>query len=110
MSKQTIIDPLNTPESRAILTNWMKFYLNSMPKVEEYIKQKYPRQEGEKETVYEKAVKARAFDSLRGFLPAGITTQLSWHTNLRQAWDKLSLLRHHPLPEVKNVAEKCILY
>jgi len=106
MSKQTIIDPLNTPESRAILTNWMKFYLNSMPKVEEYIKQKYPRQEGEKETVYEKAVKARAFDSLRGFLPAGITTQLSWHTNLRQAWDKLSLLRHHPLPEVKNVAEK----
>jgi hypothetical protein len=38
-------------------------------------------------------------------LPAGITTQLSWHTNLRQAWDKLSLLVHHPLPEAKEVAE-----
>ncbi|PIR93309.1 hypothetical protein COT99_01515 [Candidatus Falkowbacteria bacterium CG10_big_fil_rev_8_21_14_0_10_43_10] len=106
MSKQPIIDPINTSESRAILSAWMKFYLNSQPKVEEYIKQKYPRQEGEKESVYDKAVKARAFDSLRGFLPAGITTQLSWHTNLRQAWDKLSLLRHHPLPEVRIIAEK----
>jgi len=37
-------------------------------------------------------------------LPAGITTQLSWHTNLRQAWDKLSAFRHHPLGEVKNIA------
>jgi len=106
MSKQPIIDPVNTDESRAILTDWMKFYLNSMPKVEEHIKQKYPRQENEKESVYDKAVKARTFDSLRGFLPAGITTQLSWHTNLRQAWDKLSLLRHNPLPEIRNTAEK----
>ncbi len=106
MSKQPIIDPVNTEESRAILTNWMKFYLESQPKIEEHIKQKYPIKKGEKKSIYEKAVKARAFDSLRGFLPAGITTQLSWHTNLRQAWDKLALLRHHPLPEVKKTAEK----
>ena len=106
MSKQPIIDLVNTPESKAILTAWMKFYLNSMQKVEEHIKQKYPRQENEKEAIYDKAVKARAFDSLRGFLPAGITTQLSWHTNLRQAWDHLAIMRHHPLLEVRNVAEK----
>jgi hypothetical protein len=39
-------------------------------------------------------------------LPAGATTQLSWHTNLRQAHDKLSLLVHHPLPEVQAVAKE----
>jgi len=44
------------------------------------------------------------FDILRGFLPAGVTTQLSWHTNLRQAHDKISLLDHHPLKEVASVS------
>ncbi|MCX6800302.1 MAG: FAD-dependent thymidylate synthase, partial [Candidatus Falkowbacteria bacterium] len=57
------------------------------------------------ETIYEKALKARSFDILRSFLPAGITTQLSWHTNLRQAFDKISLLRHHPLKETREIAE-----
>lgn len=106
MSKQPIIDPIGKPESKAIQDNWMKFYLASQPKVEKHIKKKYPCKPDENESVYDKAIKARAFDSLRGFLPAGVTTQLSWHTNLRQAWDKLSILRHHPLLEVKEVAEK----
>lgn len=106
MSKQRLEDPLNTPESQAIQRRWMEFYLNSLPKVEAHFKQKYPMKEGEKELTYNKAIKARAFDSLRAFLPAGITTQLSWHTNLRQAWDKLALLRHHPLPEVRHIAQK----
>lgn len=106
MSRQPIIDPVNTPHSRHILEDWMQFYVAAMPAVEAHIKTIYPRQADEKEAVYDKAVKARAFDTLRGFLPAGITTQLSWHTNLRQAWDKLSWLRHHPLPEIKTAAER----
>ncbi|MDP3899989.1 MAG: FAD-dependent thymidylate synthase [bacterium] len=106
MSKQNIIDPLGTPESKMIMDKWMNFYLSSLPAVEGYIKQKFPRKENEKESIYDKAAKARAFDTLRGFLPAGITTQLSWHTNLRQAWDKLALLRFWPLPEARTIAEK----
>ena len=69
---------------------------------------KYPRQAEENEAVYAKAIKARGFDIMRGFLPAGITTQLSWHTNLRQAWDHLALLRYHPLEEVKTIAEEIL--
>ena len=38
-------------------------------------------------------------------MPAGITTQLSWHTNLRQAWDKLCWLRHTPVEEIRDIAE-----
>lgn len=106
MSKQRLEDPINSAESGAIQRRWMQFYLDSLPKVEAHLKHKYPIKENEKEIVYDKAIKARAFDSLRAFLPAGITTQLSWHTNLRQAWDKLALLRHHPLPEVRQIAEK----
>ena len=42
---------------------------------------------------------------MRGFLPSGATTNLAWHTNFRQAADHIMRLRHHPLEEVRNVAE-----
>jgi thymidylate synthase ThyX len=83
----------------------MEFYLSSQPAAEKFLMEKHPRKPEENQAVYEKAIKAKAFDILRSFLPAGITTQLSWHTNLRQAWDKLCYLRHNPLPEVRYVAE-----
>lgn len=108
MSKQPIVDPLGTPESRQILKDWMKFYVKKQEEVKEHLRLKHPRQEGQEEEVYEKAVSARTFDIMRGFLPAGITTQLSWHTNLRQAKDKLSQLKHHPLPEVRRTGENIL--
>lgn len=108
MSKQLIIDPLGTSESKAIMDKWMDFYLGSQEAVAEHLRKKYPRKSDEDEAVYMRAIKARTFDSLRCFLPAGITTQLSWHTNLRQAWDKLALLRYYPLPEVQKIADEMI--
>lgn len=104
MSRQAIIDPLNTTASNELISAWMNFYISNQEKIQQYLISKYPRQESEDEGVYLKAIKARGFDIMRGFLPAGITTQLSWHTNLRQAWDKLALLKHHPLNEVSEVA------
>jgi len=41
---------------------------------------------------------------MRGFLPAGAATNLAWHGNLRQMADKMMLLRHHPLSEVREIA------
>ncbi len=105
MSKQPLVDPMGLPESKKILDDWMSFYTRHQEATQTHLQAKYPRQPEENEAMYLKAIKARAFDSLRGFLPAGITTQLSWHTNLRQAWDHLALLRHHPLEEVRQVAE-----
>lgn len=108
MSTRKIIDPLNTAASAEIIKAWMNFYVNNQEKIQQFLITKYPRQESEDEGVYLKAIKARGFDIMRGFLPSGITTQLSWHTNLRQAWDKLALLRHHPLAEVAEVAENIL--
>lgn len=108
MANQPIINPLGTDEAKQIQDKWMDFYKNSQEKVEAHLKEKYPKKADEDENVYNKAIKARAFDVLRGFLPAGITTQLSWHTNLRQAWDKISLMRHHPVQEMKDIAENIL--
>jgi len=104
MTKQSIIDPLNTKESQQILKNWLDFYKSSLGPMREYLQQRYPRKAGQEDKIYERAIKARAFDILRSFLPAGITTQLSWHTNLRQVYDKITWLRAYPLPEVQQIA------
>ena len=108
MSKQEIIDPLKTEESKKIMEAWMDFYISSQPVIEEHLKNKYPRKPEEDEVMYGKAIKARTFDILRSFLPAGITTQLSWHTNLRQGWDKLSVMKHNPVPEIREIAEEML--
>ncbi len=108
MSKQALEDPVGTPESKAILDRWMAFYLSKQEAVGIHIKALYPRKPEEDEKIYEKAVKARIFDTLRGFLPAGITTQLAWHTNLRQAARKLALLRHHPDTTVRALGERIL--
>lgn len=104
-STQKFIDPINSPDSARVLETWRKFYLASQEPVRTHLRKCFPRNEEEDEKVYEKAINARSFDILRGFLPAGASTNLSWHTNLRQAADHLALLRHHPLVEVQVVAE-----
>ncbi len=103
-SKQPIVNPAGTPEAERIQRRWIEFYEKSLEKVQAHLKIKFPRRPEEKEGVYDKAIAARSFDILRGFLPAGATTFLSWHTNLRQAHEKLALLEHHPLKEVREVA------
>ena len=102
---QPFKNPAGTNEGEDILEAYRKFYKESLGPTKEYLKKQFPVGEGEKESIYDKAIAARAFDILRGFLPAGSTTNLAWHTNLRQAADKIALIRHHPLREVRNVAE-----
>ena len=87
------------------INKWLEIYTKYQPIVVEGLKILYPMQEGESQSTWEKAIKARSFDIMRGFLPVGVTTQLSWHTNLRQARDKLQMLAFHPLLEVRHVAK-----
>ena len=102
---QPFKNPLGTKDGEKILEDWRKFYSESMEDVKKHLKKRFPREKNESENLYEKAISARAFDTLRGFLPAGATTNLAWHTNLRQAADKIAILRHSPLEEVRNVAK-----
>jgi len=102
---QPFKNPAGTKEGEELVESYRKFYMEALEPTKEHVKKQFPIKEGEKETIYNKAIAARAFDILRGFLPAGSTTNLAWHTNLRQAADKVALIRHHPLLEVRNTAE-----
>lgn len=105
-SNQKFLNPLRNQEGEEILENWRKFYLESQSPIQAHLKKQFPRQDGEDEKIYEKAIKARTFDITRSFLPAGATTNLAWRMNFRQFADELMLLRHHPLEEVREIAEK----
>lgn len=108
MSQQEILNPLGSDEGKAIQAEWLRFYMHTLETLVPVLKERFPIEEGQKETIYEKAIKARAFDIARGFLPAGATTYVSWHTNLRQASDHLKEMRHHPLQEIREVAREIV--
>lgn len=104
-SVQQFVDPIDSEFSNKILEDWRSFYVEGINVLPSVLVEKFPNTNGEKANVYKKAINARAFDIMRGFLPAGATTNLAWHSNLRQVSDKIALLRHHPLEEVRAVAE-----
>lgn len=103
-SSQAFIDPIGSPETQKMLEKWRTFYLKGVALLPFVLMKRFPIQDGENEKTYKKAINARVFDIMRSFLPAGASTNLSWHSNLRQMADKLILLRNHPLEEVREVA------
>jgi thymidylate synthase ThyX len=103
-SKQHFIDPTKTDRGRELLELQRKFYLDAQEPTKLKLMSDHPRNEGEAEEVYKKAIRARAFDITRSLLPAGASTNLAWHVNLRQAADRILFLRHHPLLEVREIA------
>lgn len=80
------------------------FYVKYMEPTKDWLKVKHPRLEGEDEGKYDKAIAARAFDVMRGFLPCGATTNVAWTGTLRNMKERLELLMHHPLLEVVRIA------
>ena len=104
-SQQPFIDPTNTNEGGELLEAQRRFYLEAQEPTRNNLRDIHPKIEKEAEGVYNKAIDARAFDITRSLLPAGASTNLTWHTSLRQAADKIVFLRHHPLPEIQEINE-----
>lgn len=106
MGTQEILNPLGTKAGKEIQDEWMRIYKYLLSVLTPHLKEKFPMEEGGNPKVYERAINAKAFDIARSFLPAGATTYVGWHTNLRQAVDHLMELRNHPLPEIRDVADE----
>ena len=105
-ANQPFLNPEGTEAGKAIQENWRRFYLKALEEMKEELPKRYPLGDGEKENFYNKAIEARAFDITRGLLPAGASTNIAWTTTLRQFDDRIMQLRHHPLEEVREIAEK----
>lgn len=103
---QPLVDPIGTERSAAYLRSWIDWYGSAMPAVRDALRTRFPLESGASERTWSKAIDARAFDILRGFLPAAVTTQTSWTTSLRHAHEHILRLEHHPLDEVREIGRR----
>lgn len=105
-ASQPFLNPHGSREGASLLEACREFYLTGIRKMREYLAVRHPydARAGEEEMVWQKAINARAFDVMRGFLPAGCATNLSVRLELRHMADHVQRLRNHPLPEVREIA------
>jgi thymidylate synthase ThyX len=73
--------------------------------MQDWFRERYPRQPEDSDLVYRRAIRAKAFDSLRGLLPAAALSNVGIYGS-GQAYEHLILrMRAHPLPEARAYAD-----
>ena len=72
--------------------------------MQEWLTAVYPRDEGDSELVHRQSIRAKAYDALRGILPAAALSNVGIY-GTGQAYEALLLrMRAHPLPEARSYA------
>ena len=80
-------------------------YAELLPEMIAHFGRLHPKQAGDSDFVWRQAVKAKAFDALRGLLPAAAQSNVGIY-GTGQAYEALLLrMRAHPLPEARQYAE-----
>ncbi len=80
-------------------------YSELLPVLQTWYAGRHPRQPGDSDFVWRQSVRAKAFDALRGMLPASASANLGIYAS-GQAYEALLLrMRAHPLPEARSYAE-----
>lgn len=108
LSKVVAINSHNLEAGAQIQERWLSFYRKNLPKQMVYTSTQFPIQPGEDFETYCAAVEKRAFDVLRGFLPIGTPTNVSWSVSLRLAKDHLLMLTQHPDLDTRLVASAAV--
>ncbi len=80
-------------------------YRDLLPVVGGWFAEHNPRQDGDSDLAWRRSVRAKAYDALRGLLPAGATSNLGIYAS-GQAYESLLVRLHaHPLPEARAYAD-----
>ena len=80
-------------------------YRELLPAMQDWFREQYPKQIRDSDMVYRQSIKAKAFDALRGMLPAAALSNVGIY-GTGQAYEMLLLrLRAHPLPEARAYAD-----
>ena len=93
------------PEYDAALDFLFDAYSESLPRVEAWAAERFPRPDDEPEAAHRRALRAKAFDLLRGLLPAASLSHVGIFAS-GQAYEQLLLrLYASPLPEARDYAD-----
>jgi thymidylate synthase ThyX len=80
-------------------------YAALLPRMQQWFSDRYPKAEGDSDFAWRQSIRAKAFDSLRGMLPAGATSNVGIYAS-GQAYEALLLrMRSHPLPEARTYGD-----
>ena len=79
-------------------------YAIMLPKVQQWLTQRYPQESGDSDFVYRQAIRAKALDAVRGLLPASSLSNVGIYGS-GQAYESLLLrMRALALPESRQYA------
>ncbi|MGH9115420.1 MAG: FAD-dependent thymidylate synthase, partial [Acidimicrobiales bacterium] len=80
-------------------------YAGLLPVLQAWLAARHPKAAGDSDLAWRQSVRAKAFDSLRGILPAAATSNLGIYAS-GQAYEALLVkMRAHPLPEARTYAD-----
>ncbi|MGH2684605.1 MAG: FAD-dependent thymidylate synthase, partial [Actinomycetota bacterium] len=80
-------------------------YAGLVPELCEWFKGAYPKDPSDSDFVYRQAIRAKAFDAVRGVLPAASLSNVGIY-GTGQGYEALLLrMRAHPLPEARHYAD-----
>jgi thymidylate synthase ThyX len=90
------------PEYERAMDGLFLAYAESLPRVERWAAERFPRADGEPEAAHRRSIKAKALDLLRGLLPAASLSHMGIFAT-GQAYEQLILrLLSSPLPEARD--------
>ncbi|MGB7589004.1 MAG: FAD-dependent thymidylate synthase [Solirubrobacterales bacterium] len=90
------------PEFGAAMDQLFSIYSHSLGEVEEWAATRWPRGEDEPEGAWQRSIRAKALDLLRGLLPAATLSHVGIYAS-GQAYEQLLLrLMSSPLPEARE--------
>ena len=90
------------PEYVAAMDALFSIYSRALPRVVQWAQDEFPLREVEPPAAHERAIKAKAFDLLRGVLPASSLSHMGIFAT-GQTYEQLILhLLAHPLPEARR--------
>jgi thymidylate synthase ThyX len=84
-------------------------YRDLLPVLQSWFATRHPKAPGDSDFAWRQSVRAKAFDALRGMLPAAATSNLGIYAS-GQAYESLLVrLRAHPLPEARAYADLMLI-
>ena len=79
-------------------------YGELLPVMQAHFAERYPKEAGDSDFAWRQAIRAKAFDALRGLLPAASLSNVGIY-GTGQGYEQLLLrMRSHPLPEARTYA------
>jgi len=84
-------------------------YAELVPVLQAWFTKQFPKPAGDSDFSYRRSIRAKAFDALRGLLPAAATSNVGIY-GTGQAYEALLLrMRAHPLPEARVYADMILV-